>query len=220
MTEVQAVTREDTHVADVHGLAVEVAGYDHRRCSRRRGQALADAINEAVVAELAERGYGAFTFEGVAARAGTGKSTLYRRWADKPTMVVDCLAASMPDTESFRSTGSLRDDLLAVLGTYADKCEGTVGVALRVVCGEASVAADVRQVWDERVVQPGLVLLRELIQSAVDRGEARPGATADECVYVGPALIGNLYMRDSVPPPPEAVARLVDNVLIPMLEAR
>ena len=43
----------------------------------------------AAVDELAERGYGAFTIESVAARAGVAKSTIYRHWRDKLALIAD-----------------------------------------------------------------------------------------------------------------------------------
>lgn len=215
-----AAVRDEARVAPPHGLVVEVGDYDHRRFPRRRGAVLAKAINDAVVEELAERGYAGFTFEGVASRAGTGKSTLYRRWADKPAIVIDGLSASLPDLAEYRSSGSLRDDLIAVLSAYGNNCGGSLGVALRVVCGEAAVSAELKELWQERAVAPRLDLIRRLIREAIDRGEARPGALADECVTAGPALVGTTYMRESAAPSREAIERIVDNVMIPMLEAR
>ncbi|MDI2126069.1 TetR/AcrR family transcriptional regulator [Yinghuangia seranimata] len=206
-------------VASCGDLAVEI-GYDHRRFPRRRGKVLQQAIAQAVVEELAERGYNGFTFEGVAARAGTGKSTLYRRWADKPSIVISGLAEAMPDLSDYESTGSLREDLLNVLHAYATSCDGTLGVALRVVCGEASASDDLREMWIERTVEPRMAQIAALIQAAVDRGEARPGATEYECVLTGPAMVGQLYMMERTAPSRDEVARLVDNVLMPMLESR
>jgi AcrR family transcriptional regulator len=46
-------------------------------------------IIEAAVAELAEVGYGGVTVEAVAARAGVGKSTIYRHWQDKLDLIAD-----------------------------------------------------------------------------------------------------------------------------------
>lgn len=46
-------------------------------------------ILDAVVAELAEVGYGGVTIEAVAARAGVGKSTIYRYWPDKLGLIAD-----------------------------------------------------------------------------------------------------------------------------------
>jgi TetR/AcrR family transcriptional regulator of autoinduction and epiphytic fitness len=54
------------------------------RVERSRG-----AILKAAVDELAESGYGGVTVESVAARAGVGKSTIYRHWPDKLALIAD-----------------------------------------------------------------------------------------------------------------------------------
>ncbi|MGW0659629.1 TetR/AcrR family transcriptional regulator [Streptodolium elevatio] len=222
MTEVQAVpadVRVDVPKGAIHDVAAGV-GCDHRRFPRRRGQVLARAISVAVVEELAERGYDALTFEGVAARAGTGKSTLYRRWADKPSMIVDCLADALPSPEKHELVGDLREDLLSVMYSYAVGCTGPLGIALRAVCGGASGCVELKRLWKERAVDPAIGLLRQVVQGAIERGEARAGADAYECLIAGPAMIGQLYMANDTAPTREDVTRMVDNVLIPMLEPR
>jgi len=57
-------------------------------------------ILRAAVEELAEEGYGAFTIESVAARAGVGKGTLYRRFTDKGGLAVALLDQREPQTVS------------------------------------------------------------------------------------------------------------------------
>lgn len=210
----------DAHRGATGSCAVDVGGDDHRRFPRRRGKVLAQAIRHAVVDELAERGYAGLTFEGVATRAGTGKSTLYRRWADKPSMVVDCLSAAMPDPDDHPLVGNLRDDLIIALESYAVACAGTVGVALRTVCGETAKSPELQELWRRRAAEPRLAVIRGLIQAAVDRGEARPGGLEPECILAGPAMVGQLYMATDQPPTHDEVCRVVDHVLVPMLEVR
>ena len=71
--------------------------------SHRRGQVVLDAILDATLELLAERGYG-FTIDDVAEAAGIHKSTIYRRWSTKAALVgsaVERLAAievPIPDT--------------------------------------------------------------------------------------------------------------------------
>jgi hypothetical protein len=67
----------------------QAAGRPVRR--RRRGTAAEKPISDAVLAEPAEVGFGRLTFEGVAERAGTGKSPLYPRWPDTVSLVIDTL---------------------------------------------------------------------------------------------------------------------------------
>src|ERR1700733_10967412 len=47
------------------------------------------AILQAALDELGEVGYGTFRIESVAARAGVGKSTIYRHWPDKLALIAD-----------------------------------------------------------------------------------------------------------------------------------
>lgn len=49
------------------------------------------AVLDAALAELAERGFGAFTIDGVATRAGVARSTIYRLWADRAAIVADAI---------------------------------------------------------------------------------------------------------------------------------
>src|SRR5436305_10798418 len=63
---------------------------------RRRGAALEDAIRAAAFDELTEVGYTAFSVESVAARARTGKSSIYRRWPTKAGLVLDALCTELP----------------------------------------------------------------------------------------------------------------------------
>src|SRR5436305_6813839 len=63
---------------------------------RRRGAALEDAIRAAAFAELSEVGYTTFSVEAVAARARTGKASIYRRWPTKQELVMEALIAVLP----------------------------------------------------------------------------------------------------------------------------
>src|SRR5882672_5548230 len=81
----------------------------------RRGAASVEkAILDAVIAELAEVGFGRLTFESIAERAGTGKSPLYRRWPDTTTLVIDTLGHLRGDSAGYRRTGRLRDDVIGI----------------------------------------------------------------------------------------------------------
>jgi AcrR family transcriptional regulator len=97
--------------------------------TRRRGGILEAAVLEAAWQELTETGYAAFTMEGVAARARTSRAVLYRRWPNRPELVVAALrhhtkltAADAPDT------GTLRGDLLALLRNMSSGVGEVAGV--------------------------------------------------------------------------------------------
>src|SRR3954471_12231279 len=77
---------------------------------------LTEAIRDAVLEELAAQGYGRLSIEGVARRAGGGKTTIYRRWNSKLQMVIDVVSAVAIQAMETPDTGSLSGDLRAMLG--------------------------------------------------------------------------------------------------------
>src|SRR5262245_36708118 len=84
--------------------------------SRRRGKVLETAIFEIVLRELAETGYVNFSIEQVAARAGTSKPVIYRRWPTSARLVYAALRASRPLLSSEApDTGTVRGDLMLIL---------------------------------------------------------------------------------------------------------
>ncbi|HTO84301.1 MAG TPA: TetR/AcrR family transcriptional regulator [Methylomirabilota bacterium] len=78
------------------------------------------AILAAALEELGEIGYGGFVIESVAARAGVGKSTIYRYWPDKLALIADAFRTfhedALPDVES----GTPRDKVARVLRHVAE----------------------------------------------------------------------------------------------------
>src|SRR3954451_25394846 len=73
-----------------------------------------DEILDATLALLLEVGYDRLTMDAVARQARASKATLYRRWDDKPSLVVDAMvrAKQAPSVEA-HDTGSLRGDLMS-----------------------------------------------------------------------------------------------------------
>src|SRR4029453_14500341 len=72
----------------------------------------------AVLDELGEVGYGALTIEAVAARAGVGKSTIYRHWPGKLELVEDAFRTLKAPVE-IPEDGSLRERVIAVVSQVA-----------------------------------------------------------------------------------------------------
>src|SRR4051794_23872567 len=86
-----------------------------RRPGRPRDARHDEAILEATMALLSEAGYARLTIDGVAARAGVGRPTIYRRWPSKPALVVAALLHAPQIQVPHADTGSLRADLIKVL---------------------------------------------------------------------------------------------------------
>jgi TetR/AcrR family transcriptional regulator of autoinduction and epiphytic fitness len=74
----------------------------------------------AALEELGEVGYGGFTIESVAARAGVGKSTIYRHWSDKLALIADAFQTLHEDTLPDIESGSAREKVARVLRHVAE----------------------------------------------------------------------------------------------------
>src|SRR5579875_3397714 len=88
-------------------------GEPDRRPGRPRDARVDAAVTKATLAEIAEKGLGSVTMEGIAARAGIGKPSLYRRWPNKDALFY-FLASQLHEVFEPPDTGDLRKDLLAV----------------------------------------------------------------------------------------------------------
>lgn len=146
----------------------EVLG--ERRPGRPRDAAADAAILDAAVGVLAELGSAAFTVDAVAARAGCGKATIYRRWPSRSALLLDT-AHQMGLHPTPFDTGSLRSDMVALLTELARKMRETeAGRILPSVVAEAVVNKEMRDVltaWiHDRRQSP-----REIVARAVERGE-------------------------------------------------
>src|ERR687885_704622 len=85
------------------------------RGGRPRDPSRDGVIRAAILRLLAEVGYGALTMDAVAAEAGVGKATIYRRWRTKEDLVVDTISEVNRSEIPLPDTGTLEGDLRAML---------------------------------------------------------------------------------------------------------
>jgi AcrR family transcriptional regulator len=163
-----------------------------RRRGRPRRASARDAIVEATLGLLAERGFQATTIEAIALRAGVGKNTIYRRWASKEELVADALHELTSDLD-VEDAGDLRARLLArirdLVRVFSDPLFGRIFPG---VLGELQRNPTFARVYVERVVEPRRQAIVELLLEARDRGELRPDVDVE---HVADLLGGPPFLR-------------------------
>lgn len=171
-------------------------------------------ILEAVLDELVVAGYGDLTIEGVAARAGVGKSTIYRHWPGKLALVEDAFR-TLKAQVLVPEDGTLREKVIGMLEQIA----GLVEESTYSACMPALIEAAERdpQVRDFHCAfsRERRAVLVDLLRSAVDGGEL-PAGTEPE--LLADALVGSIVLRRLMlhePLDPKMVPLLVDQVLPP-----
>jgi AcrR family transcriptional regulator len=175
------------------------------------------AISDAVIAELAEVGFGRLTFEGVAERAGTGKSPLYRRWPDTTSLVIDTLEKLGADPAEYQRTGVLRDDLIGLTLHMVKAQKGVRGDAYRSLLGEAHRYPQLLARFKAQVFDPRFEALNELLRDAAGRGEISPDRLTPIVLEVLHALIIKRTLLDTHDLTKKDVTEMIDEVLIPLL---
>ncbi len=165
------------------------------RPGRPRSVEADQAIVDAALAVFAEEGFDGLTMEAVAARAGVGKATVYRRYPGKAELVIraaSCLsAAEAPEAD----TGSLRGDLQAIARNLVHLLTATVAGR----CVPELVAALPRCAQLAGEHRRFIAAPRRLTVRAVDRAVARGELAADtDAEIVADLLAGPIFYRHLV----------------------
>lgn len=164
-------------------LAVE------RPLGRPRSHEADQAILRAAVELCATEGFEGTTVEAVAARAGVGKTTVYRRYPNRVGLVVAAATAVCSGLADDADTGSVREDLRLVTSGMLR----TLGTALtRAMLVQIAAAAS--RVPELRDAQRDFVAARRAVTTSairrgVDRGELREDTDVDLMAdLIGPPL--------------------------------
>ncbi len=170
------------------------------------------AVLAATVDLLGERGLAATTIEAVAERSGVAKTTIYRQWSGQPALVLDAFAtlltpAPIPDT------GSLRRDLLQLLGGLADVLTSGPAGALMAALIDAAERDPAYAEVHRAQARERRAAVRAVLRHGIERGELPPATDVDLAVDL---LAGSLFHRRwfaAAPIDATLAAAVVDTVL-------
>ena len=171
-------------------------------------------ILEATLEVLADVGYDRLTMDAVASRAKASKATLYRRWKNKASLVVDALVV-VQHTHELPDTGSLRGDLIASFcglgGLTDEKGVATFASVLTAISRDEEFATLFRR----DVLGPKIASSQLIFERARDRGELHADADVD---LLAPSLAGIILHRQFVlgeQPTADAIVRVIDQIILP-----
>src|SRR5664280_601278 len=189
--------------------------------TRRRGSKLEAALLQAAWDELTEVGYAAFTMEGVAVRAKTSRAVLYRRWPNRPQLVVAALQHHIgSDPFQVPDTGSLRDDLLAVLRHLSTDVGDVAGVLSFLIADSFNEVKMSPAVLRERALagtaMGGTALV---IERAIARGEIDPARLSPRIRSLPVDLVRHDFIMTQAPVPDATVVEIVDRIFLPLVRS-
>jgi AcrR family transcriptional regulator len=179
--------------------------------SRRRGKALEDALLTAAWDEVASVGYAKVTMDGVAARAGTARSVLYRRWPSRAALVLAAMRHRFGSlNDDVPDTGDLREDVLGVLRHNRDTFQE---VGPDIVHGLMAEAGDLPP--DASEVTPNAIAI--ILRRAAARGEVRPDRITPRIVSLPGDLLRHERLRPYPDPSDDFLAGIVDEIFLPLV---
>jgi AcrR family transcriptional regulator len=191
--------------------------------TRRRGAALEEALLESAWQELVAVGYGRFTIEGVAARAGTSRPVIYRRWPDRSGLAVAAVRHfGRADPVPTPDTGSVRDDLVALLRDAA-KARTELAALFSVQMGEffaetGRTPADLRAEFLGARQQP--FGIDQVLRRGIERGEIDPERLTPRIASLPADLLRHELLMTLRPASEETIVEIVDQVFMPLVRTR
>ncbi len=203
-----AAGEASAEVAGEAGTAVA-----HRRPGRPRSEQADRAIVDAALELFAEYGPAGLCIEKVAARAGVGKATIYRRWPGREELLLAALAALKSPLPEPRGE-SVRDDLIAIVDTMRrDVSDPRRMRQIALLHGEGQKYPRVMARYAEMVVEPRREVVRSVLRRGVASGELSPETDIDAAMFM---LSGAIMSRCRIGEPPvedDYPQRVVDQLM-------
>jgi AcrR family transcriptional regulator len=166
---------------------------DKRSPGRPRSAKAEQAIIEAVLDLLGEGvAIDALSIEAVAARAGVGKATIYRRWPSKEDLILDAVSALKFPLPTLAGE-NVRDDLVALL--RATGLDGGTGRRRAFTCVIPQVQRNPElHHWYQKLVERRRGVLRDVVRRGMATGELRPDLDVEVILsmLVAPMIMQNM----------------------------
>ncbi|MEU1703784.1 TetR/AcrR family transcriptional regulator [Streptomyces sp. NPDC005706] len=169
-----------------------------------------EAIRAAVFEELAAVGYARMSIEGIARRAGVGKTAVYRRWRSKLHLVLDVVSAMAVLGLPVPDTGSLEGDLRLLYGVTSRALRHPVASQIIPdLQAEAARSPEIAEALQKAVRDGQDSVASKIVAAAERRGEVRSGVDTDLALDL---ISGPLYWRSVVIRSPKLPKNYLDTL--------
>jgi len=164
-----------------------------RRAGRPRSEEAHHAILTAARELLIADGYNDLRLEHVAARAGVGKATLYRRWSSKEELAEAVLEDLASPAVAVPDHGDTKEEVTqVVVNTIAALTETSFGPVIRALVSQIAINPKLGDPFRANVVQARRSQVAAVVARGIARGDLDPATDLDSATEI---LVGPIYYR-------------------------
>jgi AcrR family transcriptional regulator len=170
---------------------------------RPRDESATPQILKAALTLVLRDGFRAVSVDAIAAEAGVGKTTIYRRWPNKAAVVMDAFLADIGPQIPYPAAENAREQIRLQMRFLARLFNGRAGKLLRILLGEIQFDPELEVAFRERWVIPRRATARKMIVAGIRSGELAPYTDPDalmDALYAPiyyTLLIGNATLDDA-----------------------
>jgi AcrR family transcriptional regulator len=173
------------------------AGTELKSSAAPRGRPRSDKAHRAILDAtrdlIVEEGFADLRLEHVAARAGVGKSTIYRRWPSKEELALELLLELASPHITIDDTGDTRDELRASVNNAIDGLtRSTFGPVIRALLSHIALDPALGDPFRATVVQARRAEIAAVVARGIQRGDVRRDVNVDVATEL---LVGPVYFR-------------------------
>ncbi|WP_204055173.1 TetR/AcrR family transcriptional regulator [Microbispora corallina] len=188
-----------------------------RPAGRPRSEKAEKAIIDATLDLIGEGiGVAELSIEAIAARAGVGKTTIYRRWSNKEDLVVDAMASLKPPIPLPEQGASVRDALVTYLRVIRDESSQVrTRCIMNIAMSDAERHPRLAERFREIAVEPRRRAVAAVIQRGIETGELRPDLDAEMAMAIlsGTMMWHMKWAHQDRQPSDDLAERIVDEAL-------
>jgi len=177
-----------------------------------RSERVVREVISATLGELGRVGYAALRIDDVAAQAGVNKTTVYRRWPTKAELVTATLMAMSATDAATPDTGSVREDMLALIRRSVARISTCEGEAIYRMIGlemDHPEVASITRALRAEMHAPWI----EVITRGIGRGELPRGSDARLMVEMVSATVYSKKLKLREPVTDDYLAAVIDLIL-------
>jgi AcrR family transcriptional regulator len=187
------------------------------RGGRPRDPSRDGVIRAAILRLLAEVGYGALTMDAVAAEAGVGKATIYRRWRTKEDLVVDTIADLNREMAIPPDTGSVDGDLRALTDSMRSVITGPTGAATLSLLSTMPHQPALAKAFQDGPLGVWRTVFAEVWARAEARGEVGPGTAGSILAESTSALMVQRWLLTGLPVDQAFTDEVLETIVLPLI---